>query len=152
MLNKIVAEKFSNFKQKISTQVQEASRTPKRHDLNRPLHSKLYLKQVAQRTRNEYWSLEEKKKKTCKSKPIKITTDSSIETLKTRKGWRMVFWALKTNKQTSNFSPRILNPVKLPFKIDIGIKVFYDKQKLIYDHQTTTKEDYKRNPTHRRWK
>jgi hypothetical protein len=36
-----------------------------------------------------------------------------------------VFQALKTN----NFSPRILYPAKLSFKIDGGIKVFHNKQK-----------------------
>jgi hypothetical protein len=43
-----------------------------------------------------------------------------------RKVWSQVFQALEGN----NFSPRILYPEKLPFKIDGGIKVFHDKQKL----------------------
>jgi hypothetical protein len=44
-----------------------------------------------------------------------------------------VFQALNEN----NFRPRILYPAKLSFKVDGGIKVFYDKQKLktMYDHQ-----------------
>jgi hypothetical protein len=37
-----------------------------------------------------------------------------METLKARRAWSEVFWALKEN----NFNPRILYPEKLSFKID----------------------------------
>jgi hypothetical protein len=63
---------------------------------------------------------------TYKGKPIKIKADFSMETLKARRVWSEVFWALNEN----NFNPRILYPAKLPFKIDGAIKVFHDKQKL----------------------
>jgi hypothetical protein len=63
---------------------------------------------------------------TYKGKPIKITADFSTETLKARKAWSEVFWALNEN----NFNPRILYPAKLSVKIDGTIKVFHDKQKL----------------------
>jgi hypothetical protein len=49
-----------------------------------------------------------------------------METLKARRAWSKVFWAMNENK----FSPRILYPAKLSFKIDIAIKVFHEKQKL----------------------
>jgi hypothetical protein len=49
-----------------------------------------------------------------------------METLKARRAWSEVFWALTEN----NFNPRILYPAKLLFKIDGAIKVFHDKQKL----------------------
>jgi hypothetical protein len=68
----------------------------------------------------------EKKQITYKGKPIKITADFSIETLKARRVWSEVFWALNEN----NFNPRILYPAKLSFKIAGAIKVFHDKQKL----------------------
>jgi hypothetical protein len=42
-----------------------------------------------------------------------------METLKTRRAWSEIFWALNEN----NFSPRIPS-----FKIDGAIKVFHDKQ------------------------
>jgi hypothetical protein len=61
-----------------------------------------------------------------KSKPIKITAGFSTETLKARRAWSEVFWALNEN----NFSSRILYPAKLSFKIDGGTKVFHNKQKL----------------------
>jgi hypothetical protein len=38
-----------------------------------------------------------------------------------------------------------------PFKtIPKAIKVFYKKQKIIYDHQTTTTKDSPRNSAHRK--
>jgi hypothetical protein len=61
------------------------------------------------------------KKITYKSKSIKITEDFSTETLKARRAWSEIFWALNEN----NFSPRILYPAKLSFKIDVGIKLFH---------------------------
>jgi hypothetical protein len=68
----------------------------------------------------------EKKQITYKGKPIKITADFSMETLKARSTWSEVFQALNKN----DFNPRILYPAKLSFKIDGAIKVFHDKQKL----------------------
>jgi hypothetical protein len=61
-----------------------------------------------------------------KGKPIKITADFSMKTLKERRAWSNVFWVLNEN----NFNPRILYPAKQSFKIDAAIKVFYNKQKL----------------------
>jgi hypothetical protein len=71
-------------------------------------------------------AVREKKQITYKGKPIIITADFSTETLKARRAWSEVFWALNEN----NFNPRILYPAKLSFRIDGAIKVFHDKQKL----------------------
>jgi transcriptional regulator with PAS, ATPase and Fis domain len=91
----------------------------------------------------------QKKQIAYKVKSIKITTDFSIETLKSKREWSEVFQAQKEN----NFRPRICYPVKLSFKIDGRVKIFHDKQKLKqYDHQNTTTEDSERYPIHRRWK
>jgi hypothetical protein len=49
-----------------------------------------------------------------------------METLKARRAWSELFWALNEN----NFNPRILYPAKLSLKINGAIKIFYDKQKL----------------------
>jgi hypothetical protein len=68
----------------------------------------------------------EKKQRTCKGKPIKIIADFSMETLKTRRAWSEVFWALNEN----NFNPSILYPANLSFKIDGTIKVIHNKGKL----------------------
>jgi hypothetical protein len=68
----------------------------------------------------------EKKQITYKGKQSKITADSSTQTLKAKRGWSEVFWALNEN----NFNPSILYPAKLSFRIDGVIKVFHNKQKL----------------------
>jgi hypothetical protein len=67
-----------------------------------------------------------KKQVTYKGKPIKITADFSMETLKASRAGSELFQALNEN----NFNPRILCPTKLSIKIDGAIKVFHDKQKL----------------------
>jgi hypothetical protein len=59
-------------------------------------------------------AVREKKQIAYKGKSIKITADFSTETLKARRTWSEVFWALNEN----NFNPRILYPAKLSFKID----------------------------------
>jgi hypothetical protein len=73
-------------------------------------------------------AIREKKQITYKGKPIKITADFSTETLKARKAWGEIFWALNEN----DFNLRIFYPAKLSFKIDETIKVCHDKQKLQY--------------------
>jgi hypothetical protein len=49
-------------------------------------------------------AVREKKQITYKGKPIKITADFSTETLKTRRAWSEVFWAVNDN----NFNPNVL--------------------------------------------
>jgi hypothetical protein len=63
---------------------------------------------------------------TYKGKTTKIRADFPTETLKARRERSKVFQALKENK----FSPMILYPAKLSFKIDGAIKIFHNKQKL----------------------
>jgi hypothetical protein len=57
-----------------------------------------------------------------KGKPIKITADFSTETLKAKRAWSKVFWALNEN----NFRSRMLYPAKSSLKIDGEIKIFHD--------------------------
>jgi hypothetical protein len=68
----------------------------------------------------------EKKQIAYKGKPIKITAYFTTETLKPRKEWSKVCWALNEN----NFSPRVLYPAKVSFKLDGAIIIFLSKQKL----------------------
>jgi hypothetical protein len=73
-------------------------------------------------------AIREKKQIMYKDKSIKKKKleDFSTDTLKARRAWSEVFQALTEN----NFSPRILYPAKLSFKIDRAIKIFHNKQKL----------------------
>jgi hypothetical protein len=82
---------------------------------------------------------------TYKGKPIKIIADFSTETLKARRAWGEVFWALNEN----NFNPRILYSAKLSFKIDGAIKVFHET-KTKCDHKATTTKDSSRDLAHRK--
>jgi hypothetical protein len=92
-------------------------------------------------------AVREKKQIIYKGKPIKITADFSTKTLKVRRAWSEIFWALNEN----NFNPRIFYPAKLSFKIDGAIKVFHDKHKqTIYDHKATTTKDSSRDSAHRK--
>jgi hypothetical protein len=118
IFNKIITENFPNPQKAIPKQIQEVSRTPNRPDQNRttPLH--IIIKTTSSDTRERILkAVREKKQITCKGKPIKITADFSTETLKARRAWGEIFWALNEN----NFNPRILYPAKLSFKIDRAI-------------------------------
>jgi hypothetical protein len=57
-------------------------------------------------------AIREEKQITYIGKPIKMTADFSMETLKARRAWSEIFQALNEN----NFNPRILYPAKLSFK------------------------------------
>jgi hypothetical protein len=83
-------------------------------------------------------AIRDKNQITYKGILIKITADFSKETIKTRRVWSEVFLALREN----NFSPRILYPPKLSFKIEGGLKIFHDKHKL--KQYMTTKPQHRR--------
>ena len=68
----------------------------------------------------------ERKKSTCKGKPIRLSSDFSTETLKGRREWHDIFNTMKQK----GLEPRILYPARLSFKYEGGIKQFPDKQKL----------------------
>jgi hypothetical protein len=149
ILNKIVRENFPHLKSVLPIQVQEASRTPSRLDQNKSSPQHIIIKIKSTENREMILkAVREKKQIRYKSKSIKITADFSTEALKARRAWTEVLWALNEN----NFSPSVLYPAKLSFKIDGAKKIFHDKQKLrtIYEHQATTTEDCTRNSGHRR--
>jgi hypothetical protein len=109
----------------LSIQVKEAFRTPNRLDQNRTTPWHIIIETTSTETRERILNtIREKKQITYKGKPIKITADFSMETLKVRRAWNEEFWALNEN----NFNPRILYPEKLPFKIHGTIKVIHDKR------------------------
>jgi hypothetical protein len=127
IFNKIITENFPNLEKVMPIQVQEASRMPNRLDQNKISPPHIIIKKTSTENRERILkAVREKKQITYKCKPIKITAHFSAETLKARRAWSEVFWALNEN----NFNPRILYPAKLSYKIDGSIKVFHDKQKL----------------------
>jgi hypothetical protein len=99
IFNKRITENFPNLKVKFCS---FRYRNPPGHqtDLTKiePPHGILSLKQQAQRNRERILkAVREKKQITYKSKPIKITADFSVETLKARRAWSEVFQALNEN-------------------------------------------------------
>jgi hypothetical protein len=126
IFNKIKTENFPNLEKAIPIQMQEASRTPNRPDQNRTTPRHIIIKTSSETRERILKASREKKQVTYKGKSIKITANFSTGTLKARRAWGEIFWALNEN----NFNPRILYPEKLSFKIDGAIKVLHDKQKL----------------------
>jgi hypothetical protein len=72
--------------------MQEASRTPNRPDQNRSNPRYISIKTTSTEPQERILkAVREKKQITYKGKPIKITADFSIETLKARRAWGEVF-------------------------------------------------------------
>lgn len=63
---------------------------------------------------------------TCEGNSIRLSVDSSAETLQVRREWHEIFNILKEK----NLQPRILYPARLPFRIEGEIKHFPDKLRL----------------------
>jgi hypothetical protein len=108
IFHKIIIENSTNLKKAMPIQIQEASRT-----LNRTTPQHIISKTSTETRERILKAVREKKQITYKGKPIKITADFSIETLKARRVGSEVFQALKENK----FNHRILYLPKLSFKI-----------------------------------
>jgi hypothetical protein len=84
--NKIIKENFQNLEKTMPIQVQEASRTPNRHDKNRTNQQYIIIKTTS--TENKERILKAVREKTIyKGKLIKITADFSTETLEVRRAW-----------------------------------------------------------------
>jgi hypothetical protein len=110
IFNKIITENFPNLQKVLPIQVQETSRIPNRLDQNRTTPQHIIIKTTSTKNKERILkAVREKKQITYKGKPIKITTDFLMETLKARRAWSEVFQALNEN----NFNPRILYPAKL---------------------------------------
>jgi hypothetical protein len=108
IFNKIITENFPNLEKTMPIQVQEGSSTPNRLEQNRTTPQHIIIKTTRETI---FKVVRENTQITYKSKPIKITADFSMETLKARRACSEVFWALNEN----NFNPRILYPAKLSF-------------------------------------
>jgi hypothetical protein len=105
IFNKIIKENFPNLEKTMPIQVQEASRTPKRLDQNRTTPQHSIIKTISTENRERILkAAREKKQVTYKGKPIKITADFSMETLKARRARSEIFWALNENNSTLGYS------------------------------------------------
>jgi tRNA A37 threonylcarbamoyladenosine dehydratase len=106
IFNKIKAENFTDLKKETPIQVQEASKTPNRHDPKRTSPQHIVAKTISTKNKERILkAVREKNQITYKDKPFKIIADFSTETLKPRKAWCEIFQLLKEN----NFSSRKLD-------------------------------------------
>jgi hypothetical protein len=61
IFNKIIAENFPGLEKEMPIEVQEVCKTQNRHDQNRTSPQHIIVKQLGQRTKKEYWKLQERK-------------------------------------------------------------------------------------------
>jgi hypothetical protein len=106
--------------------MQEAYRTPNRLDQKRKCSYHIIIKTLnAQNKERILKAVEGKDDITCQGRPIRITLDFSIETLKLRRAWTDVIQTLREHK----YQPRILYSAKHSVIIDGETKIFHDKTK-----------------------
>ena len=106
--------------------VQEAYRTPNRLDQKKKSPRHIILKtQNIQIKERILRAAKEKGQVTYKSKPIRLTPDFSMETMKARRSWIEVLQKLRDH----GCKPRLLYPAKLSFTINGENKIFQDKNK-----------------------
>jgi hypothetical protein len=114
IFNKIITENYPNLEKVLPIHIQEASLTPNITDQNRTSPQHIIIKTTSTENRERMLkAVKERKQMTYKGKPIKITADFSMETLKARRAWSEVFQALNEN----SFNPRILYPAKISSNI-----------------------------------
>lgn len=93
----------------------EAYRTPATHNRNRakPRHRIIKIPEIQYKKRI-LKAVRDKKQITYKGKPIRITTNFSAQTIKSRRMWDEIIQALKDN----NVQSRLISPAKLSLKIN----------------------------------
>ncbi len=126
IFNKIIEENFPNLKKDIPLKVQEAYRTPNRLDQKKTSPRHIIIKtQNIQNKERILRAAKEKGQVTYKGKPIRLTPDFSMETMKARRSWIDVLQKLRDH----GCKPRLLYPAKLSFTINGENKIFQDKSK-----------------------
>ena len=122
-------ENFPNLAKEIDFQeVQEAQRVPKKLGSRRNEHTG-HIIITSPKIKDKERILEaarEKNTVTYKGLPIRLSADSSKETLQARRGWKEVFRVMKGK----DLHPRLLYPAKVSFRMEGQIKCFPDKVKL----------------------
>uniref|UniRef100_A0A5F9CWT9 L1 transposable element RRM domain-containing protein n=1 Tax=Oryctolagus cuniculus TaxID=9986 RepID=A0A5F9CWT9_RABIT len=127
LFSEILAENFPGLEKDREILVQEAHRTPNKHDQKRssPRHVVIKLSTVKHKEKILKCA-REKCQITLRGSPIRLTADFSSETLQARREWRDIAQVLREK----NCQPRILYPAKLSFVNEGEIKTFHSKQKL----------------------
>ena len=107
--------------------IQEAYRTPNRLDEKRNSSHHIIVKTLNTQSKEKILNMvREKDQVTYKGRPIRIISDFTTETLKSRRPWTDVMQNLREHK----CQPRLLYPAKLSITIDGETKIFHDKSNL----------------------
>ena len=110
IFNKIIEENFPILKRDIPMKVQEAYRTPNRLDQKKTSPCHIIIKTQSIQTKERILrAAKEKGQVTYKGKPIRLTPDFSMETMKARRSWIEVLQKLRDH----GCKPRLLYLAKL---------------------------------------
>ena len=110
IFEEIIVENFPNTGNEIATQVQEVQRVPGRINPrgNMPRHIVIKLTKIKDKEKL-FKKTREKRQKTYKGTPIRLTADFSAETLQARREWHDIFKVMKGK----NLQPRLLYPARI---------------------------------------
>ena len=131
LFEKIMKENFPKLVKEM--QLQKAQRVPNKLEPKRTTPRYIIIKMPKVKDKETILKPARKKQLVIyKGVPIRLSADSSKETLQARRDWQEVF-------KSKNLQPRVLCPAKLSFRIEGQIKCFPDKVKLkavSYTHLT----------------
>ena len=123
----IIAENFPDLGKEKGIEIQEAQRTPFRHNLNRSSARHIIVKLAKYKEKEKILKAsKDKRALTYNGRPIRLVTDLSTEIWQARKDWQEILNVMNRK----NMQPRILYLASLSFRIEGEIKVFPNKQKL----------------------
>ena len=124
--NKIIEENFPNLRKEMPMNIKEAYRTPNRFVQKRNSSHHIIIKTPNALNKERILrAVRGKGQVTYKGRPMRITPDFSLETIKDRRCWADVIYTLRKHK----CQPRLLYQAKLSITIDGETKIFHDKTK-----------------------
>ena len=127
IFEEIIVKNFPNVGKEIGTQVQEVQSVPYRINpkRNTPRHIVMKLAKIKGKE-NLLKAAREKRQKTYKGTPIRLTADFSAETLQDRREWHDIHKVMRGK----NLQPTLLYLARISFRFKGEIKSFTDNQKL----------------------
>ena len=119
LFKKIMKENFPNLGKEIDMEVQEAQRVPNKMGINRLTPRHIIIKGPKIKDKERILkAAREKQLVTYRRVPLRLSADSSKETLQARRDWQKTFKVMKSR----DLQPRLLFPAKISFRIDEQIK------------------------------
>jgi predicted ribosome quality control (RQC) complex YloA/Tae2 family protein len=110
IFNKVIEENFQNLKKEMPMIIQEAYRSPNRLDQKRNSFQHIIIRTTNALNKDRILkAVRENSQVTYKGRPIRITPDTSPETMKARRSWTHVIQTLRENK----CQHRLIYPAKL---------------------------------------